>query len=56
MKAISLKQLSLLRMKQKSLEKRFFDYYKATGDAVYVIQAAVMVMVRNFSQSRICHS
>ncbi len=48
MKKVILEQQTLLRLKPKSLEKRFSDHYEKNKDAAYIIQAAVMVMVRNF--------
>ncbi|MBO1306080.1 hypothetical protein JZO70_07900 [Enterococcus sp. 669A] len=43
-----LKQKQLLNLSKPSMDKRFLQYFEATADAVYIIQAAVMVMVRNF--------
>ncbi len=48
MRTVLLQQHQLLKLKQKTLNKRFFDHYEENNDAAYILQAAVMVMVRNF--------
>ncbi|MBO1305993.1 hypothetical protein JZO70_07465 [Enterococcus sp. 669A] len=48
MKTVLLQQHQLLKLKRKTLNKRFFDHYQEHKDAAYILQAAVMVMVRNF--------
>ncbi|MGM0216781.1 hypothetical protein [Enterococcus sp. AZ109] len=48
MKIKYLELKNLLNLKPRSLEKRFSDYYNQEKDSAYIIQAAVVVMVRNF--------